>query len=488
MASLPGVVAGAARCLFDSMTSGGRPRMDYDQFSRAWPVLAALTRTRVSPPELFQEASASLRGHLDKDQFCGCVAKIWLSASLTPDAAATRLRHRAWQAAAPRFHPIPADAEDCERLCEILDGELWLSSSRAAADAERILPLQISRVVSVGAEFEGEEPLSEHGVAYHHVALDGAAGESSRMKAAVGDIVELIEEAIGSNHQVLVHGAAGLSRSATVVLSFMMLKRGFSLYDAFERVLARRRVVWPHPGFMAFLIELDAELHGVEGSRARITIEDYEAWVAYADWTAQQAEDPVPRVDPEADAFNPGPSEIVRGLLFLGSGRDANDAAALDRLRVTLVINCADEVEVCEEARRRRRVWGMYMHDSALTDISALLREIARAVKAEQSKGGRVLVNCREGRSRSAALVMGYLVISERMDLATAVAHVRRCRPSALAGRPVEPNVGFMKQLRDLEFQVRRNRTPTYPMDPEDFETLCALELVTPEDRPFYCR
>lgn len=56
-----------------------------------------------------------------------------------------------------------------------------------------------------------------------------------------------------------------------------------------------------------------------------------------------------------------------------------------------------------------------------------------------------VLVHCYAGMSRSASVVIAYLIQEHKMTLSLALSSVTRQRPC------VDPNDGFMKQLRDFE-------------------------------------
>jgi len=69
-------------------------------------------------------------------------------------------------------------------------------------------------------------------------------------------------------------------------------------------------------------------------------------------------------------------------------------------------------------------------------------------MEAAIKSGGKVLVNCWQGASRSTTIVLAYLVKCEGLDLAEALRLVR-------AKRDVRPNDGFLLQLIELEQKCR---------------------------------
>lgn len=79
-------------------------------------------------------------------------------------------------------------------------------------------------------------------------------------------------------------------------------------------------------------------------------------------------------------------------------------------------------------------------------------------IDACKACGGRVLVHCRAGVSRSATIVIGYLMRSESWDLRTALRHVD-------SRRFVQPNSGFIEFLMELE----RSTMGTSSMSAADF-------------------
>jgi len=68
-----------------------------------------------------------------------------------------------------------------------------------------------------------------------------------------------------------------------------------------------------------------------------------------------------------------------------------------------------------------------------------------------------VLVNCLMGMSRSSTCVLAYLMIRQNMTAIDALTVVRR-------HREIRPNDGFLKQLPDLDNELRRERGQLIPV------------------------
>ena len=57
------------------------------------------------------------------------------------------------------------------------------------------------------------------------------------------------------------HCVQGLSRSASLVVAFLMMRRSMTVTDAFAHV-RQKRAVFPNDGFLKQLCLLNNELHG----------------------------------------------------------------------------------------------------------------------------------------------------------------------------------------------------------------------------------
>ena len=134
----------------------------------------------------------------------------------------------------------------------------------------------------------------------------------------------------------------------------------------------------------------------------------------------------------------------------------ARSPAALTRLGVTAVVNCAFNSEPLPPNVRAAAGVSFYarldLRDVAAhagQDCEALIRAGAAEVAAAGgATGGGVLVHCVAGMSRSAAVVVAYLVLHGGRSLVEAMGEVKTARPAA------HPNAGFWEALRRIEVGV----------------------------------
>ena len=174
---------------------------------------------------------------------------------------------------------------------------IYQTNWRGAEDLEQAKALGITHIVSAGEEFltvrQEDYPLNQKGiqpmVRYHALSVNDDEAEEDKMRAVLGGAVAFIEEALrgSSESKVLIHCAAGISRSSTVTLAYLIKGQKMTLRRAFETLYASRRVCWPNDGFMRLLISLEREnaLHDGKASRRAfrptIDLAEYVAWGEY---------------------------------------------------------------------------------------------------------------------------------------------------------------------------------------------------------------
>eukprot|EP00475_Leptophrys_vorax_P009342 TRINITY_DN16197_c0_g1_i1.p2 TRINITY_DN16197_c0_g1~~TRINITY_DN16197_c0_g1_i1.p2 ORF type:complete len:191 (+),score=69.51 TRINITY_DN16197_c0_g1_i1:1329-1901(+) len=74
------------------------------------------------------------------------------------------------------------------------------------------------------------------------------------------DSYQFIDTALSKGEKILVHCSAGASRSATLVIAYLMKKYNLRLEPTLEYVQRQRPIVQPNLGFMASLEKLDKKL------------------------------------------------------------------------------------------------------------------------------------------------------------------------------------------------------------------------------------
>lgn len=88
------------------------------------------------------------------------------------------------------------------------------------------------------------------------------------------------------------------------------------------------------------------------------------------------------------------------------------------------------------------------IEDSVTVRISRYFTRAAELIDQERRQGGKVLVNCQMGVSRSVSIVLAYLMIKRKMRLQEAFRMLSAKRPQ------VYPNARFCQDLIQLECEI----------------------------------
>ncbi|XP_030634845.1 serine/threonine/tyrosine-interacting-like protein 2 [Chanos chanos] len=166
--------------------------------------------------------------------------------------------------------------------------------------------------------------------------------------------------------------------------------------------------------------------------------------------------------------FNP--VDEVWPNIFIGEQSVAVNKGRLKRLGITHVLNAAHGTGVYTGevfyAGMNITYMGIEVDDFPEADISPHFRTAAEFLdEALLTHKGKVLVDSMMGVSRSAVLVAAYLMIFHNMSIMEALMEIRK-------KRPINPNEGFLKQLREL------NETLMEERDEDDDETLSQCSVI----------
>ncbi|KAK6160290.1 hypothetical protein DH2020_003671 [Rehmannia glutinosa] len=151
--------------------------------------------------------------------------------------------------------------------------------------------------------------------------------------------------------------------------------------------------------------------------------------------------------------FNKECSRILDHI-YLGSDSIAKNREILRQNGITHVLNCVGFV--CPEYFKNELVYKtLWLQDCPSEDITSILYDVFDYFEDVREQGGRVLVHCCQGVSRSTSLVIAYLMWKEGQSFDDAFQHVKAARGVT------NPNVGFACQL--LQCQKRVHALPASP-------------------------
>ncbi|KAI4317322.1 hypothetical protein L6164_025200 [Bauhinia variegata] len=140
--------------------------------------------------------------------------------------------------------------------------------------------------------------------------------------------------------------------------------------------------------------------------------------------------------------------------IYLGSDTVAKNHQLLRQNGITHVLNCVGFV--CPEYFKRDFVYKtLWLQDSPTEDITSILYDVFDYFEDVREQGGRVLVHCCQGVSRSNSLVIAYLMWREGQSFEDAFQYVKTARGIT------NPNMGFACQL--LQCQKRVHAMPASP-------------------------
>mmetsp|Transcript_10858 Transcript_10858/g.15394 ORF Transcript_10858/g.15394 Transcript_10858/m.15394 type:complete len:337 (-) Transcript_10858:35-1045(-) len=163
------------------------------------------------------------------------------------------------------------------------------------------------------------------------------------------------------------------------------------------------------------------------------------------------------------------PNEIIQpinkgGGLYLSGIIPALSLTVLKTLGITHIV----DISKCGQSKRKFEENGIQYCTIDLDDLKncnifqyfeSATNFIETAIK---SHNGNVLVHCYAGISRSATIIMAYLMKSTNSPLVNVYDHVHSCRDS------VHPNLGFKRQLQLWESIILGSKKPSFVPLSED--------------------
>ena len=122
---------------------------------------------------------------------------------------------------------------------------------------EKLRSHNITRVLKVNESTRGLYPLHKFGILLKEVYIEDTPDYNLNWETEVGPCLSFIKEGMDLNLGTLVVCTAGMSRSATICIAYLMKHKALSFKEAFDVTKNARPYVNPNPGFLKYL-------HGLE--------------------------------------------------------------------------------------------------------------------------------------------------------------------------------------------------------------------------------
>lgn len=137
-------------------------------------------------------------------------------------------------------------------FAEIIDNKLFLGNSHCITQKGILNILQVNTVISILAEDEYErygvtrEAIGTERI-WHRIILED--DESAEISNHFHEVHDIIQQSIRDGKNVIVHCGAAVSRSPTLIISYLMLENGWDYKRAYRYVKDRRPYIQPNKGF-----------------------------------------------------------------------------------------------------------------------------------------------------------------------------------------------------------------------------------------------
>ncbi|XP_074278372.1 dual specificity protein phosphatase PHS1-like [Silene latifolia] len=153
-----------------------------------------------------------------------------------------------------------SDAANTEKPAPITSN-LFISGALAAKSVYTLQHLGISHILCLCSNEIGQSDV-QFPTLFEYRNFSIGDEEDSNISSIFDEACDFIDDVEGAGGKVLVHCFEGRSRSATIVLAYLMLRKNFTLAEAWNALKKVHSRAQPNDGFARILLELDKRLHG----------------------------------------------------------------------------------------------------------------------------------------------------------------------------------------------------------------------------------
>ena len=144
-------------------------------------------------------------------------------------------------------------------------------------------------------------------------------------------------------------------------------------------------------------------------------------------------------------------SIIIEDFLYLSSYKTASTLVDLKKLKISNIINCSGDL--CENlspdsSSLKIEYLTLNLKDNVQENIECLFYKCINLIEKVKNDGGRILIHCYKGVSRSVSIVIAYLIYKNKWNYDEAFEFVQSKRSIA------NPNINFYLQLKTFHKRI----------------------------------
>lgn len=133
---------------------------------------------------------------------------------------------------------------------------IWISGKKEALSKRWLKKNNITHVLNCAFEVNY---LPSEGIFYAKIYLDDALDQNIVNSAEAA--ADYINSSLNSDGIILVHCAAGISRSVSMVIAFLIKYHGMTYQTAYNMIQRKRKIAYPNPSFKTQLQFLQTKYH-----------------------------------------------------------------------------------------------------------------------------------------------------------------------------------------------------------------------------------
>ncbi|CAI9744424.1 specificity phosphatase 10-like [Octopus vulgaris] len=134
---------------------------------------------------------------------------------------------------------------------------LYLGNERDAGNLQILKELDITYILNVTSHVRPH--FESQGIHYKTIPVTDSGHQN--LRKYFDDAIEYIDEAKRNGAKILIHCQAGVSRSATVTIAYLLKHSTLSMTDAYRYVKQKRAIISPNFNFMGQLMEFEQSLN-----------------------------------------------------------------------------------------------------------------------------------------------------------------------------------------------------------------------------------